>query len=152
MRSTTTLAATVLLLGACQKPAAATSGGDHNITIVAPGANGGSVVIGNQAPANLPSFVKIFPGAKVTASTATPKGGLLVLEANAPPEVVMDFYKKSAADAGLTSTLDSWSMGGAPHTSAHFITFGAPGGTKSLTATVEAKGGATKVGLIYGES
>jgi tripartite-type tricarboxylate transporter receptor subunit TctC len=150
MRATTAFVATVLMLGACGRPA--TTSSDHNVTIVAPGANGGSVVIGNQAPANLPGFVKIFPGAKVTASTATSKGGVLVLEVNAPPEAVMDFYKKSAADAGLTSTLDSWSMGGAPHTGAHFVMFGVQGGAKSLTATVEAKDGATRVGLMYGES
>jgi tripartite-type tricarboxylate transporter receptor subunit TctC len=151
MRWTTALAATVLMLGACEKPAA-TSSSDHNVTIVVPGANGGSVVIGNQAPANLPAYVKVFPGAKVTASTTTPKGGVLVLEVNAPPEAVMDFYKKSAADAGLTSTLDSWSMEGSQHTGAHVVMFGVQGGSKSLTATVEAKGGATKVGLMYGQS
>jgi tripartite-type tricarboxylate transporter receptor subunit TctC len=147
MRATTALAATVLMLGACGKPA--TTSSDHNITIVAPGANGGSVVIGNQAPADLPDFVRVFPGAKVATSVATPRGGVLVLQVNAPPETVMAFYKQSATDAGLTSTLDSWTMGGAPHTGAHFVKFGMPNGSKTLAATVESSGGATKVELMY---
>ena len=148
MRATTALAATVLMLGACGRPV--TSSSDHSVTIVALlGGNGGSVVIGNQPPANLPDFVRVFPGAKVATSVATPRGGVLVLEVNAPSEAVMDFYKKSAADAGLTSTLDSWSMGDAPHTGAHFVKFGMPNGSKTLAATVESSGGATKVELMY---
>ena len=81
---------------------------------------------------------------------------MLVLESSAAPEAVMDFYKQAATDAGLKSSLDSWAMGDAQHSGAHVVMFGEPNasgsGGKSLTATVESKDGATKIGLMYGAS
>jgi tripartite-type tricarboxylate transporter receptor subunit TctC len=156
MRTTLALCAAALALAACGRPQTSSSNGDRNVTIVVPGANGGSVVVGNQLPANLPAYVKIYPGAKVTASTTSPGGGVLVLESSAAPETVMDFYKQAATSAGLKSSLDSWAMGDAQHSGAHVVMFGEPGATgssgKSLTATVESKDGATKIGLMYGAS
>jgi len=153
MRVTGTLAAVALALSACGK--APVVGAEHNVTVVVPGQNGATAVVGNQVPQNLPAFVKIYPGARVAASTSTPKGGMLVLEVNAPSEAVMDFYRKAAADAGMASSVDSWTIGGAPHTGPHMVMFGMHSGSaggKTLTATVEGKGGATKVELLYGVS
>lgn len=144
MRWTTPLVATVLMLGACEKPAVTTTS-DHNVTIVVPGANGGSVVIGNVTPANLPGFVQVMPGAKVTASTTAPKGGMLAMETAAPMDAVIGFYRKSATDAGLSLQMDS---AAAPGT--HTIMFAGKTPQESLTATVDGKdGGVTKVVVIY---
>ncbi len=151
MKKLTAVALAAIALAACGKPAGKTT----QITI--PGANGQSVVIGNVAPENLPAFVKLYPGAKVTASTTTPKGGLVTMETNDTPDKVIDFYKQGAAGAGLTVQMDSSAMGG--QSASRVVVFGPPetNGTtpstgNSLTATVTVENGVTKVGLLYGES
>ena len=151
MRRILTLCAAAMTLAACSRPQPA--GADHNTTIVIPGANGASTVIGNQTPTNLPAYVKVFPGAKVMASLSTPKGGMLVLDVAAPPEAVLDFYKKGATDAGMTSGLDTWAMGNdTSHTGAHAVVFSKEGTEQSLSATVESSDGTTKATLLYGAS
>jgi len=99
------------------------------------------------SPANLPAFVKIYPGARVTHSATNARGGVLVLETSAPPEAVMDYYKQAAIEAGLKPGLDSWAISGA-RSGAHVVMFGGAG-KRSLGATVESKGGVTEVGLVY---
>jgi hypothetical protein len=147
MRVTLVICAAVLALGACSRPAPSQT---KNVSITIPGANGASTVIGNQTPQNLPSFVQVYPGAKVTASMVSPNGGVLVMETAAPPDQVMNFYKQLATSQGFVAGLDSWSMG-QQQTGAHVVMFSVPGTQKSLTASVEAKTGeTTKVGLTYG--
>jgi hypothetical protein len=138
----------VLALAACEKPRPANA--DHNVTIVVPGANGGSITVGDVTPTNLPPYVKVFPGAKVTASTTSAQGGLLALETHASPDAVIDFYKQSASDAGLPLQMDSASMAGGQ--GSHIVVFGGDRAHETLTATVTAEGGVTKVALLYGQS
>ena len=137
-----------LALTACEKPRPANA--DHNVTSVVPGANGGSITVGDVTPANLPPYVKVFPGAKVTASTTSAQGGLLALETHASPDAVIAFYRRSASAAGLPLQMDSSAMGGGQ--GSHIVVFGGESVHKTLTATVTAEGGVTKVALLYGQS
>ena len=70
---------------------------------------------GGAAVGNLPSFVSVYPGAKVmtsaTGTSATGTGGTLVLEIKASPAEVLGFYKQKATSAGFKEEA-SMNMGG----------------------------------------
>jgi len=70
---------------------------------------------GGASVGNLPSFVSVYPGAKVmtsaTGTSATGTGGTLVLEIKASPAEVLGFYKQKAAGAGFKEEA-SMNMGG----------------------------------------
>jgi hypothetical protein len=148
MRTSLALCAAAMALAACGRPHPAAQ--DKNVTIVVPGANGGQVVVGNQLPANLPSYVKPFPGARVTASTFSPKGGVLAMESDATPDAVMAFYKQDASASGMTVQMDSAAMGG--NASSRVVSYVNDTAKTSLTVTISSENGVTKVGLLYGES
>ncbi|HWA60425.1 MAG TPA: hypothetical protein VG939_03580 [Caulobacteraceae bacterium] len=137
------LAASALALGACSK------GGDinHGGKVVLPG--GGST-LSKQVPANLPDYVKVYPGAVVTAVMDNgARGGVITFDVSDPPDTVVAFYKKTAADAKLDSGMDSWSLN-QDHSGPHVMMFDKAGTHRSLSASVEVKDGKTHVGLIYG--
>ena len=149
MRTSLALCAAAMALAACNRPHPAAQD-QHNVTITVPGANGGQVVIGNQLPANLPPYVKPYPGAKVTASTFSPKGGVLAMESNATPDAVMAFYKQDADASGMTVQMDSAAMGG--NAASRVVSYVNEAAKTSLTVTISTENGVTKVGLLYGES
>jgi hypothetical protein len=103
-------------------------------------------------PANLPDYVKVYPGGVITAvMDNSGHGGVIAFDVGDPPEKVLDFYKGVAASAKLTNTMDSWQMGNnAPHEGAHVVMFSQDGTRRSLSTTVEVKDGKTHVGLLYG--
>jgi ABC-type glycerol-3-phosphate transport system substrate-binding protein len=138
--------AAALALAACGRPQQQDS---HSVTLTVPGANG-PVVIGNQLPANLPDFVKVYPGAKVTATTTTPGGGVVAMESGDSPDQVMDFYKKSASGSGLPVQMDSATMGAGGSGASHLVVFGGQAVHKSLNVSVQAQNGVTKIAIIYG--
>jgi hypothetical protein len=144
-----TIAAAALLLAACGRHQEES----RTVTITAPGGNGtATVTIGSVAPSNLPAFVKVFPGAKVTAATTVPGGGVLAMETNAAPEAVMDFYKKAASDAGLPVMMDSAIAGASGSGASHLIQFGGESVHKSLQVNAQAQNGVTKIAVLYGAS
>jgi hypothetical protein len=103
-------------------------------TVTVPGSNGGTVTIsgngqhfsatdanghqsvdinsgGNGAPpANMPSFVPVYPGAKVTASVVGSgdkgNGGMIVIETSASIADVVAFYKQKTAASGFAETMN----------------------------------------------
>ena len=101
-------------------------------------------VTGPGGSANMPAFAPLFPGAIVGSTVTTPdKGGMVVFKTSAAPQDVIDFYKKSAAGAGMK---DNLSM-----TSGDTISYSAssqsPAHSLSITA---AKGdGGTQVQVIW---
>src|SRR5437870_13778741 len=139
------LAAGALAMTACNRGADLNHGG--KITLRA--ADGVTATVSKQAPANLPDYARIYPGAKVTASMANPRGGILAYEVEAPPETVMAFYKSAAADAKLVNQMDSWSYA-SEKSGAHIIMFSDPNSQRAMSASVKSEGGVTKVGLSYG--
>lgn len=133
----------VLALAACSR------GGDLNhggsVTV-----NGGKTVLSKNLPANLPSYVKIYPGGVVTAVVQNQgAGGIIAFDVDAAPDTVMEFYKKDAADAKLGDGMDSWALN-QDHAGGHVIMWNGTGDKRSLTTTVEVKDGKTHVGLVYG--
>ena len=65
---------------------------------------------GVKITGNLPRFVGIYPGAKVTSSIAggdsNGAGGTLVMESSAAPADVIAFYRKKSDGAGFRQTLN----------------------------------------------
>jgi len=104
-----------------------------------------------QPPANLPGYLKVYPGARILKSMSNRRGGVLMMEANAPPETVLDFYKAAAAQAGLRSRLDSRKIGLGLRIGPHVVVFSAAGKGR-FSASVEAKKDVTKVDLVYAAS
>jgi hypothetical protein len=146
MRSLIIVAACALAVAACNRGADLSHGG--KITLKA--ADGTTATVSKQLPANLPDYAKVYPGAKVTASMANQRGGILAYEVAAPPEAVMAFYKSAAAQAGLSNQMDSWAYA-AEKSGAHVIMFSDPNGSqRAMSASVKAEGDVTKVGLTYG--
>jgi len=137
------VAVAALTLSACSK------GGDlnHGGAVQVPGAG----TLSKQVPANLPDYVKIYPGAVVTAVMDNgASGGVIAFDVTDPAETVMDFYKKAATDAKLAQTMDSWALAAnTPHEGAHVVMFSQAGTKRNLSTTVEVKDGKTHVGLIY---
>ena len=123
-----------------------------NGTVTVHGDNGQAVTIGKQVPANMPAYAPIYAGASVASTMGSASGGVVVYTVQAPPDSIVDFYKKAATGAQLTAQFDSSSMNGA--NAAHrVLMFGQPGSKRSLSVTVEPQSnGLTKVGLIYGAS
>jgi hypothetical protein len=113
------LAAAAVSMAGCgkkeEKGLQVTSGG-QTVTV---GEDGVKVAAkGEQAGA--PDFAPIYPGAKVEsivtgigqAGGAT-SGGMASLSVSATPQQVIDFYRTSAANAGLKAGMDMGSGGGA---------------------------------------
>ena len=64
-------------------------------------------VAGSGAPANMPEFAPLFPGATVESTVTTPeKGGMVAFKTTATRRAVIDYYKKSAAAAGFQDSFN----------------------------------------------
>jgi hypothetical protein len=123
---------------------------DHGGKVTLRAADGVTATLSKQLPGNLPPYAKVYPGAKITASMANTRGGILAYEVAAPPETVLNFYKAAAAETNLVAQLDSWNY---PHEASegHVISFGDPNATqRAMSASVKVEGGVTRVGLTYG--
>jgi hypothetical protein len=103
-------------------------------TVTVSGANGGTVTVsgngthftatdanGKQSveinsggssapPANMPDYVPLYPGSKVTASVVGAgdkgNGGMIVIETNASIADVIAFYKTKTAASGFSETMN----------------------------------------------
>ncbi len=130
-------AAVVLALGACSR------GEDHGHGA---GVQVAGATIASQLPANLPDYVKVYPGATIIKAVGNgPQGGVIAFTVSATPDAVADFYRKAAAAAKLEPSMDT--AGGAGN---HVILWTQQGGKRSLMATVDPKQGKTQVTLLYG--
>ena len=147
MRSILIIAAATLALAGCGQPHR-TANGDTQIVI--PGKDGGSLVMGKQLPANLPSYVTVMPGGKITATMdMAGKGGLLGFTTTATPSAVADYYKAAAAKANLTPGMDSTTAN--PNGESRVVTFQQENTKRNLMVTAQVENGATTVALSYGE-
>jgi len=106
------------------------SGNGEHFTMNANDGNSSVEVSSNgvNISGKLPSFVTIYPGAKVTTSAtgsdANSTGGTLVMETKAAPADVITFYRNKAEGAGFKQTL-SMDQGGT-------VVYGASQGEKQL--------------------
>jgi len=88
------------------------SGNGQHVTVHASDGNAQVDINTNgvNVTAKLPSFVAIYPGAKVaTSAIGTDKdgaGGTLVMETKASPADVMGFYKQKALASGFKETMN----------------------------------------------
>jgi len=84
-----------------------TGSGDH-MTIT--GSNGEKVEFGSGASAKMPSYLSLYPGAKITSSfTGQGKdggGGVVTFHAGAAPAQIIAFYKQKAAAAGMSEAMN----------------------------------------------
>jgi hypothetical protein len=86
---------------------AVSQSGDH-MTVT--GSNGEKVEFGSgtNATANTPSYLPLYPGAKVTASfTGSGKdgaGGMVSFQSSAAPADIINFYKPKVTAAGMAQT------------------------------------------------
>ncbi|HEX3945923.1 MAG TPA: hypothetical protein VHW69_17760 [Rhizomicrobium sp.] len=89
------------------------SGNGGNFTVHA--GDGKSVVVVNAAGVNvgskLPTFVSIYPGAKVVSTMSggdsRTGGGTVTFVSNAAPAAVIGFYRQKTASAGFRQNLDA---------------------------------------------
>ena len=92
---------------------AVSQSGDH-MTVT--GSNGEKVEFGSgaSASAKTPTYLPLYPGAKVTSSfTGSGKdgsGGVVTFSANATPADIINFYKPKVTAAGMAQTM-SMEMG-----------------------------------------
>jgi hypothetical protein len=115
-------------------------------TAVIQGRNGQVMTVGHGAPANLPRYLKLYPGAEVkSALDSGANGGVVVMQTSASADAVIDFYKKQAAAAGLQVQMDSNNPG-----SAHVVLFDDPNGKRNFNISATPQpGGKTDIGLTY---
>jgi len=89
---------------------AVSNSGDH-MTIT--GANGAKVEFGSgtTATAKMPSFLPLYPGAKVTTSiTGSDKngsGGMVAFQVAASTDDVVNFYKQKTTAAGMAQAMSA---------------------------------------------
>lgn len=101
-------------------------------------------IAGAGGSANMPAFAPPFPGASVESSVTTPqKGGMVAFKTSSSPQDVIDFYKKSAADAGMKDNMNM--------TSGDAINYSASSQTPahSLTVTASKSEDGTQVQVIW---
>jgi hypothetical protein len=74
------------------------------------GSNGEKVEFGAGSNAKMPSYLPLYPGAKVTASfTGNGKdgsGGMVTFHTADTPDAVVAFYKQKAKAAGMADTMN----------------------------------------------
>jgi len=65
---------------------------------------------GSASAASVPSYVSVYPGAKVTSTVIGAGGGngggMVIYTTDASPDAVIAFHKKQAEGAGLKQTVD----------------------------------------------
>ena len=146
MRKALILAAAALALAACGKKTAtseAVSVNQNGTTIIRMdgGKEGGgqTATLGTALPANLPAYVKVYPGgtvaSSVTGTSGNSKGGMIVYQTAAAPDAVLGFHKKAAADAGLKLEADT--AAGQTHT---FAATGSNGANLNVTVASTPQG------------
>lgn len=143
MRTVLVASAMLLALGACSKSGVHREGDTVTVT----SEDGTKATIGAAAPSHLPDYVKVYPGAKVTASVDNGVAGTLAMEVSDPPDKVLDFYRHQAEAAKLSSTteINQTGQGGG-----HMMVFTDPGGKRTLSVTAQVTDGKTQVGVTYG--
>jgi hypothetical protein len=100
------------------------------------------------ASANLPSFVPLYPGAKVTTSvvgSGTANGGTIVFVTSDSPEAVIAYYKQKSAAAGFAQTANM-NMGGMT-----MFTATADAQKKSLQVMASTQNGKTQGQIVWGQ-
>lgn len=122
MRRVFVVAASLLALAACGRVHKNADG-----TTVIHGRDGTKITVGTggasgqNPPAHMPAFLKVFPGAVIKSTVDTGKsGGMMMMETTAAPDAVVDFYKGEAKAAGLDVQMDMNNEGG------HSVLFAEP--------------------------
>jgi dihydrodipicolinate reductase len=110
---------------------------------------GSSPRLSTDAPADLPAYAAVYPGAKVQSSVSGMGGetnGMMTFTTPASADEVMKFYKDRAAAGGLTTTAESRQH------QARSFNASKPGArdTVSVTTAPDPAGGGTFVQITYG--
>ncbi|HEY1614238.1 MAG TPA: hypothetical protein VGF97_11150 [Rhizomicrobium sp.] len=99
----------------------------------------------NGAVPSLPGFVPVYPGAKVVSSVVgaggNGKGGTFVIEAGAPVDAVIGFYKGKMKSQGFSETMSLQS--GAS------TMFSSGSGKKSIEVVASASEGGTRAQIVW---
>jgi hypothetical protein len=104
---------------------------------------------GQSAPAHMPSYIKVFPGAVIKSTVDTGKtGGMMMMETTAAADAVTNFYKQEAAAAGLQVQMDLNNEG------SHSVLFAEPrekGKRNFNVSAAKQSDGKTQVVLTFNE-
>ena len=103
---------------------------------------------GGAVSANLPPYVSVYPGAKVTASvvgSGSQNGGMIALETSASPDTVLAYYKQKTSAAGFSQTT-SMVINGTTIYAAD-----ADSNKKSFQITVASQQGKTQAQIVWGQ-
>jgi hypothetical protein len=134
-------AATVACLSGCGQ-----STGETTTTVVAPDGNTVTINSSKSWPETMAKVAPLYPGATVVSAFTgeTPdEGGIGDFTTSDPPDKVMAFYKKAAADRGMAPkgimTPDD-------------RIFGAGNASDKFTVSARSEGGLTKVQVTTGKA
>ena len=150
MRRVLVVAVSLLALVACGRVHRNADG-----TTVIHGHDGSTITVGQggltgqNPPAHMPAFLKVFPGATIKSTIDTGKsGGMMTMETSAAPDAVIDFYKGEAKAAGLDAQMDMNNEG------SHSVLFAEPKDKGKRNFNVNASkqpGGKTQALLMFNE-
>jgi hypothetical protein len=103
---------------------------------------------GGSAPSNMPDYVAVYPGAKITASVAgagnNGNGGMMVEQTSASVADVIAFYKQKSAGAGFVEAMNM-NTGGTT-----MFTAQSSDKKKSLSVVASTSNGATQAQVTWG--
>ncbi|MFO1015699.1 MAG: hypothetical protein U1E50_18240 [Caulobacteraceae bacterium] len=134
-----------LALAACGPKVTTNSNGDVSVSN-----NGTTITAGRNLPANLPSWLKVYPGADVKAGAVLGQGGMISFESNDSPDKIVAFYKDIAQANHIDVQMDSSQMQGNA-TGDRAISFQAAAPSKlNFTLTIATRNGHNEVGILYG--
>jgi hypothetical protein len=100
MTARLTLLLAAVALAACGPSADREKAAREGVAILRPRTDG-------QLPSNMPAYLAVYPGARVTSTVdAGSRGGTVSFEAPATADQVAAFYRQRAAAAGLRQATD----------------------------------------------
>jgi hypothetical protein len=109
---------------------------------------GQNTTLGMSAPADLPAYAAVYPGATVSSSVTGVGGstsGMLTFTTPDAPEQVLGFYRQRAAAAGLTRVAET------AQNKAQTFVASKPGSSETVNVTTAPDpAGGTFVQLTYG--
>ena len=130
----------VLALAACGPKVSTNSQGDVTVSN-----NGTTITAGKRPPANLPGWLKVYPGATVTTGAVLGQGGMLGFDTTDSPDKIVAFYNDIAKANGIAVNTDA-----ATETS-RAVDYRAPAPSKlNFVLTVASEGGKNHVAILYG--
>lgn len=108
---------------------------------------GGCIKIDKSPPKDLPTYVRVYPGATSVMSMSVAGLQSVVFQASAKPDDVVSYYRTEASSDGLPE-VSAPAANGAP-TDQRQATFNDPASGRMLVVVARPQGTGTMVSLTY---